>query len=177
MTDPDYRQTVVDEEQLRLLSYGYLFSGVMTALFSLLGLLYAVIGLAMSTFLSAAAKAGSRADTLPPESLGAVLGIFGFVFFLFAIGLVDQAAQVAHLLPGRRGHFLFRHPLRHRARRMYLHRPRPRQRRTPVCSAENRLKRDLRCRRIVAAGSGGSIAGGRRGSERSCRRILRPARA
>ncbi|HMM65980.1 MAG TPA: hypothetical protein PKC03_03470 [Dokdonella sp.] len=87
MTDPDYRQTVVDEEQLRLLSYGYLFSGVMTALFSLLGLLYAVIGLAMSTFLSAAAKAGSRADTLPPESLGAVLGIFGFVFFLFAIGL------------------------------------------------------------------------------------------
>lgn len=87
MTYPDSRQSIIDDEHLKLLSWGYLFSGVMTALFSLLGLLYAVMGLVMSTFLAAAAKSGSQSEAMPPESIGTFLGIFGLVFFLVAIGL------------------------------------------------------------------------------------------
>lgn len=102
MNPPDYRQTVVDEEHLKLLSYGFLFSGVMTSLFSLLGLFYAGLGLAMSTFLSAAARSGSRAETLPPESVGAVLGIFGLVFFLLAIGLAIAKFVAASSIRRRR---------------------------------------------------------------------------
>lgn len=87
MTYPVSRQTIVDDEHLKLLSYGYLFSGVMTALFSLLGLLYAVMGLVMSSIFAAAARSGAQTDAMPPESLGTLFGIFGLVFFLFAISL------------------------------------------------------------------------------------------
>jgi hypothetical protein len=41
MTDPESRRKLVDDEHLRLLSIAYVISGIMTALVSLMGLLYA----------------------------------------------------------------------------------------------------------------------------------------
>lgn len=102
MIHSDDRQAIVDEVHLRLLSFGYVFSGVMTALFSLLGLFYAVLGLAMSTFVSAAAKGGARTETLPPESIGAIFGIFGLVFFVFAAGLAAAKFMAAASIRRRR---------------------------------------------------------------------------
>lgn len=87
MNPPDSRQAIVDDEHLRLLAYGYLFSGVMTALFSLLGLVYAVMGLLMSTLLAAAASSGSHGGSMPPQSLGVFFGIFGLIFFVIALSL------------------------------------------------------------------------------------------
>jgi hypothetical protein len=87
MIEPDSRQSVIDDEHLRLLSLGYLFSGIMTALFSLMGLVYAGMGLIMSRFFAAAAQNATHAERIPPESLGTIVGIFGGLFFLVAISL------------------------------------------------------------------------------------------
>jgi len=43
MSDETLRQSIVDEEHLKLLSLGYIVSGGLAALFSLFGLLYLVI--------------------------------------------------------------------------------------------------------------------------------------
>ena len=106
MTYPVSRQTIVDDEHLRLLSYGYLFSGVMTALFSLLGLLYAGMGLVMSTIFAAAAKSGTQTDAMPPESLGALFSIFGLVFFLFTISLAIAKFVAASCIKRRKSRTL-----------------------------------------------------------------------
>lgn len=87
MIDTTPRQKLVDDEHLRLLSIGYVFSGIMTALFSLMGLLYAGMGMLMNTFFAAAAKDNAHAGTMPPESLGMIIGIVGGLFFLVLISL------------------------------------------------------------------------------------------
>ena len=87
MIDIASRQKVVDDEHLRLLSIGYVFSGIMTALFSLMGLLYAGMGLLMNTFFAAAARESAHPEKMPPESLGMIVGIFGGLFFLVLISL------------------------------------------------------------------------------------------
>jgi hypothetical protein len=106
MNAADSRQTIVDDEHLKLLSWGYVFSGVMTALFSLLGLFYAGMGLLMSTVLAAAAKSGSHAESMPPESLGAIFGIFGLIIFLFAISLAIAKFVAASCIRRRKSRTL-----------------------------------------------------------------------
>lgn len=101
MNFPDSRQAIVDDEHLRLLAFGYLFSGVMTALFSLLGLVYAVMGLLMSTFVAVAARNGSE-TSMPPQSLGAFFVIFGLVFFVVAASLAIAKFMAAARIRRRR---------------------------------------------------------------------------
>lgn len=87
MIEEELHQSVVDGEHLRLLAYGYVFSGIMTGLFSLLGLVYAGIGLIMGRFFAEIAKNPNPAESMPPESFGTIIGLFGGVFFLIAISL------------------------------------------------------------------------------------------
>jgi hypothetical protein len=87
MIDTDSRQSVVDDEHLRLLSLGYLFSGIMTALFSLMGLVYAGMGFLMSRFFAAAAQNATHAEKIPPESMGTIVAVFGGFFFLVVVSL------------------------------------------------------------------------------------------
>ena len=101
MIEKESRQGVVDDEHLRLLSYGYIFSGVMTGLFSLLGLVYAGMGLIMSRFFAEAAQNAARAESIPPESLGTIVGIFGAVFFLIAITLAAAKLWTARCIKRR----------------------------------------------------------------------------
>ncbi len=106
MSEADFRQGVVDDEQLRLLSYGYVFSGVMTGLFSLLGLFYAGMGLVMNRVFAAAAQNGTHADKIPPEALGTIFGLFGLVFFLIAITLAALKLWTARCIRQRRSRML-----------------------------------------------------------------------
>lgn len=101
MIERDSRQAVVDDEHLRLLCWGYVFSGVMTGLFSLLGLLYAGMGLVMSRFFAEAAKNAAHAEKIPPESLGTIVGLFGGVFFLIAISLALAKLWTARCIKRR----------------------------------------------------------------------------
>lgn len=96
MTDFETKQSIIDDEHLRLLSLGYLISAVITGLFSLLGLLYAFIGIAMgAAFSSGAIQDASEA---PPEMVGWMFGIFGGLFFLFAAGLAIAKYLTASFL-------------------------------------------------------------------------------
>jgi hypothetical protein len=105
MNETESRQSVIDDEHLRLLSLGYLFSGIMTALFSLMGLLYAGMGLLMSRFFAAAAQNATHAERIPPESMGTIVGIFGVLFFLVAISLALAKFWAARCIKRRQSRF------------------------------------------------------------------------
>jgi len=46
------RQSIIDEEHLKMLSLGYVVSAAVSAFFSLFGLLYVFLGIMMRTVLS-----------------------------------------------------------------------------------------------------------------------------
>jgi hypothetical protein len=85
MTDSESKQSIIDEEQLRLLSLGYLISAVISGLFSLLGLLYAVLGVIMGSMLSSSVI--ENASEAPPVFVGWIFAAFGGLFFLIAASL------------------------------------------------------------------------------------------
>ena len=106
MIEEESGQNILDDEHLRLLSYGYVFSGVMTGLFSLLGLFYAGMGLVMSRVVSTVAQNGSHADQVPPEALVNIFILFGFVFFLAAITLAALKLWTSRCIRQRRSRML-----------------------------------------------------------------------
>jgi len=93
---PAERQGIVDEEHLRLLALGYLISGVVTALFSLLGLVYAGMG-ALFLTLPLPSKAGDP----PPAFMGAIFLVLGGVFVLGGAGLAVAKLFAARCLKRR----------------------------------------------------------------------------
>jgi hypothetical protein len=100
MSEPEFRQAIVDEEHLKLLQIGYLVSAGMNALFSLLGLLYVFLGVLMGTmFASMPMRTGPHP---PPAFLGWFLGILGFGLFLVMITLAVLKFRAARCLKARR---------------------------------------------------------------------------
>lgn len=85
MNEPESRQSIVDQEQLRLLSIGYLVSAIVTGLFSLLGLFYMLMGLFMGLAFSTATN--THANSAPPQFMGWMMMVFGGLFFLLGMGL------------------------------------------------------------------------------------------
>jgi hypothetical protein len=82
MSDQETRQTIMDEEHLRLLSIGYYVSAGITAIFSMIGLLY----FAMGVFFLAIGRSGSASGApgeLPPAFMGALFMGMGLVMFAF----------------------------------------------------------------------------------------------
>lgn len=87
VTDPDPKQSILDEEHLRLLSLGYLISATITGLFSLLGLFYMLMGVMMGSLFASAAHASKHADGLPPQMMGWFFVAFGGLFFVLGAAL------------------------------------------------------------------------------------------
>ena len=82
MPDETLRQSIVDEEHLKLLSLGYMVSGGFAALFSFFGLLYLGIGLVLALTLS---RAPATSGEAPPAFIGWIFAGVGLVIFLVAI--------------------------------------------------------------------------------------------
>jgi hypothetical protein len=78
------RQAILDEEHLKLLSWGYMVSGGMALLFSLFALIYVVMGV-LFIFVGQAADATSKAGNAPPAVVGWAIGGIGLVLFLFMV--------------------------------------------------------------------------------------------
>ena len=93
---PAERQAIVDEEQLRLLALGYVISGVVTALFSLLGLVYAGMG-AIFLSLPIPAKEGEP----PPAFIGGLFLVLGGAFVLFGAALAAAKLWASRCLKRR----------------------------------------------------------------------------
>ncbi len=103
MIDPESRQAVLDEEHLRLLSIGYVISGTITGVFSLFGLLYAVLGLMLGVLVSATSKGAGAAQAAPPDAIGWIFGIFGGVFFLVLACIAAAKFRTAYCIKKRKG--------------------------------------------------------------------------
>ncbi len=84
MSEETLRQSIVDEEHLKLLSLGYLVSGGFAALFSFFGLLYLGIGLVFALVVSHTPATSGEG---PPAFIGWIFAGVGLVFFLGAIAV------------------------------------------------------------------------------------------
>jgi hypothetical protein len=85
MNSDPIRQTIVDEEHLKLLSLGYMVSGGFNAFFSLFGLFYAFMGGMMSAVLSHIPEPAGKADQTPPQFVGWIFGAVGLTIFAFCV--------------------------------------------------------------------------------------------
>ena len=100
MSQDPLRQAIIDQEHLKLLSMAYLVSAGMNALFSLLGLLYAFMGV----FISAAIARGPATPQQgpPPEIMGWIFGLIGLIMFLFMMTLSVLKILASQRLKQRR---------------------------------------------------------------------------
>jgi hypothetical protein len=99
----DSRQSIVDDEHLRLLGLGYLISAIISAGFSLMGLLYAAMGAVISKADFAAVEGQGGP---PPDFIFWMMGAFGMVFFLMFVTMAVLKFLTYRFLLQRR-HRLF----------------------------------------------------------------------
>ena len=82
MSDETDRQTILDEEHLKLLSLGYMISGGFAAFFSCFGLFYILMGIVMALSLSHLPDNATPPNQLPPAFVGWIFGGIGLAIFL-----------------------------------------------------------------------------------------------
>jgi hypothetical protein len=99
-------QAAIDSEHLKLLAMGYLISGVMSALFSLMGLMYMFMAVVMHGAFSAIAASANSSDQIPPPEMAWIFGFVGFAMFVFLISLAALKFRAAWCLKRRRSHTL-----------------------------------------------------------------------
>jgi hypothetical protein len=93
-------QSIIDEEHLRMLSVSYLVSAGVCAFFSLFGLLYAFMGVMMSTTLShMPAKPGQEP---PPAFVGWIFIGFGLAFLLVGTAMAAAKFRTAWCIKHRK---------------------------------------------------------------------------
>jgi hypothetical protein len=103
MSDAIARQSIVDEEHLKLLSIGYMISAAISAVFSMFGLMYAGMGAFVTEVIKRAPELS--ADTkngLPPEFVGWIVGGIGAAIFLGMIAMAGLKLGVALSLKKRK---------------------------------------------------------------------------
>jgi hypothetical protein len=103
MIDQETRQSIVDEEHLKMLSIGYVVSGCMSALFSLMGLLYAGMGVMVFSLGSAQAKDAAKSSQGPPVEMAWFFGVFGLIMFLVLVAVALCKFKAAHCIKKRTG--------------------------------------------------------------------------
>jgi hypothetical protein len=81
------RQAILDDEHLKLLSWGYMISAAIAGLFSIFGLAYVGIGLIMSFALAHAPAAANKANQPPPAFVGWIFAGVGLMLFVVMIAV------------------------------------------------------------------------------------------
>lgn len=81
------RQSIIDGEQLRLLSLGFMISAGVAAFFALFGMLYVFIGIIMSFAFAHAPATTGHAGEPPPAFVGWLFAGVGLVMFVFAMAV------------------------------------------------------------------------------------------
>jgi hypothetical protein len=100
MDTQEERQAFLDDEHLKLLSIGYIIAGAISAVFSIFGLFYALMGLFFgSVFARLPSQPGQPP---PPEFMGWFFGLFGLGFFLVLVTFAVLKFLAAQRLKARR---------------------------------------------------------------------------
>lgn len=95
------RQSIIDDEHLKLLSLGYMISAGITAFFACFGLLYLFIGIVMSVALSHGTATGGSGEP-PPAFIGWIFAGIGLVFFLIGGGIAFARFWTARCIKQRK---------------------------------------------------------------------------
>ncbi len=102
MSDASVRQSIIDEEHLKLLSICYMISAAISACFSMMGLMYAGMGAVVNEAIKRAPEiATNTANAPPPELIGWIFGAIGAAVFLILITMAGLQLGVA-LSPKKR---------------------------------------------------------------------------
>jgi hypothetical protein len=97
------RQSIIDEEHLKMLSVGYVVSAGFCAFFSLFGLLYVFMGIMMNaTFSHLPETAAKPVPQPPPAFFGWIFICFGLALFLLAIGMAAAKFRTAWCIKHRK---------------------------------------------------------------------------
>lgn len=102
MTESLLRQSIIDEEHLKLLSLGYMVSAAMTAFTSVLGLWFIFMGAILTASGSAAGKFPSKNGQPPPAFIGWILGGVGLIIFLFLLAFAALKLKAAFCIRQRK---------------------------------------------------------------------------
>jgi fatty acid desaturase len=96
------RQSIIDEEHLKLLSLGYMISAGIAAFFSVFGLFYILMGIVFGVAFSHLPAAAGKAGEQPPAFFGWFFAVIGFVIFLLAIGMALARFWTARCIKQRK---------------------------------------------------------------------------
>jgi uncharacterized membrane protein YhaH (DUF805 family) len=97
------RQSIIDEEHLKMLSLGYMVSAGVSAFYSLFGLLYVFMGIMMGTAFSHLPQTPANpAQAPPPAFVGWIFGFIGLVFFLIAAAMTAARFRAAWCIKHRK---------------------------------------------------------------------------
>jgi hypothetical protein len=97
------RQSIIDEEHLKMLSLGYIVSGGVNAFFSLFGLFYVFMGIMMSTALSPLSQTPANPAQAPaPAFVGWIFAGIGLVIFVLAIAMAAARFRAAWCIKHRK---------------------------------------------------------------------------
>jgi len=102
MPDEISRQSIVDDEHLKLLSLGYMISGASAALFSLFALMYVVFGAVIGATIAQQAAANAKSGDQIPAFLGWLIGGIGLGFFLILAAIAAAKFWTAACLKKRK---------------------------------------------------------------------------
>jgi hypothetical protein len=105
MTDAPNHQSVLDAEHLKLLSIFYMVSAGLSAFYSLIGLIYAAIGVLVFEMVSKMPASGAN-DGPPPALIGWIFGGIGFAFFLAFATIAALKLRAAFCIKGRKSRWL-----------------------------------------------------------------------
>ncbi len=92
------RESIRDEEQLRVLRWCYLAMAAIHAFASLFGIVYMVFGSMMGQLMGNASRSGSQ----PPEFVGWLMGGLGCGFFVLFLAFAALNFAAARALKARR---------------------------------------------------------------------------
>jgi uncharacterized membrane protein YhaH (DUF805 family) len=96
------RQSIIDEEHLKLLSIGYMVSGGVNAFFSLFGLMYVFMGIMFSTVQFPNSRIPANSAQTPPAFVGWIFVVIGLVFFVLAIAMAAARFRAAWCIKHRK---------------------------------------------------------------------------
>jgi hypothetical protein len=102
MPEESIRQSVIDEEHLKLLSICYFISAAISAFFSLFGLMYAGMGAVFDEAIKRAPELPGNTENLPPAFVGWLIGGIGLAVFLMFIAMAGLKLGVALCLRKRK---------------------------------------------------------------------------
>jgi hypothetical protein len=104
MDTQEERQSIIDDEHLKLLSIAYVIAGATNAFFSVFGLLYVFMGVVFSTAI--AKLPAQTGQPPPPEFIGWFFGCFGLAFFVGMGTVATLKFLAAHRIKVRRSRTL-----------------------------------------------------------------------